>query len=354
MDEPIRVLVAKPGLDGHDRGAKIVAARAARRRHGGDLHAACTRRPRRSPRWPCRRTSTWSGSRSSPARTWTSSRACASCCTRRRGARAAHRRRHHPGRGHAELERRGIGRLFGPGARLNEIVDYIRAEMAAAARPRGATEMACASARRRRPHARPRDPQHRRGRRPPRRQHQDLQQGAALEGPAGRKIGPRVEVLAPGADRLGRQRRTSRDFYRDAGDGCRARTPRRSSAPHRGDGRRAHRGAPLRRAQARRRRRRLLGGRACDAGDRSSRPDRGAGAAPRHGARLRARRSCCRRPSRSTREHALPAWRPGARWSSSGCSGMPFPEEYERRGRGLGLDHAGGRGARQGAAARPR
>ena len=26
MDRPIRVLVAKPGLDGHDRGAKVVAA----------------------------------------------------------------------------------------------------------------------------------------------------------------------------------------------------------------------------------------------------------------------------------------------------------------------------------------
>ena len=25
MDKPIRVLVAKPGLDGHDRGAKVVA-----------------------------------------------------------------------------------------------------------------------------------------------------------------------------------------------------------------------------------------------------------------------------------------------------------------------------------------
>lgn len=25
MDEPIRVLVAKPGLDGHDRGAKVIA-----------------------------------------------------------------------------------------------------------------------------------------------------------------------------------------------------------------------------------------------------------------------------------------------------------------------------------------
>ena len=25
MDRPIRVVVAKPGLDGHDRGAKVVA-----------------------------------------------------------------------------------------------------------------------------------------------------------------------------------------------------------------------------------------------------------------------------------------------------------------------------------------
>ncbi len=25
MDEPIRVLIAKPGLDGHDRGAKVIA-----------------------------------------------------------------------------------------------------------------------------------------------------------------------------------------------------------------------------------------------------------------------------------------------------------------------------------------
>ncbi len=26
MDQPIRVLIAKPGLDGHDRGAKVVAS----------------------------------------------------------------------------------------------------------------------------------------------------------------------------------------------------------------------------------------------------------------------------------------------------------------------------------------
>jgi methylmalonyl-CoA mutase C-terminal domain/subunit len=37
---PIRVLVAKPGLDGHDRGAKVVAAAFPRCRHGSDLHQA--------------------------------------------------------------------------------------------------------------------------------------------------------------------------------------------------------------------------------------------------------------------------------------------------------------------------
>ena len=49
-EKKIRVLVAKPGLDGHDRGAKVVAPRPARCRHGSDLHrlAADTRNDRRS------------------------------------------------------------------------------------------------------------------------------------------------------------------------------------------------------------------------------------------------------------------------------------------------------------------
>ena len=36
-EKRIRVLVAKPGLDGHDRGAKVVA-RAPRCRYGSYLH----------------------------------------------------------------------------------------------------------------------------------------------------------------------------------------------------------------------------------------------------------------------------------------------------------------------------
>ena len=38
MTDQIRVLVAKPGLDGHDRGAKIVARSSARCGHGSDLY----------------------------------------------------------------------------------------------------------------------------------------------------------------------------------------------------------------------------------------------------------------------------------------------------------------------------
>jgi methylmalonyl-CoA mutase C-terminal domain/subunit len=38
----IRVVVAKPGLDGHDRGAKGHRAGAARRGHGGHLHGVAS------------------------------------------------------------------------------------------------------------------------------------------------------------------------------------------------------------------------------------------------------------------------------------------------------------------------
>ncbi len=37
-EKKIRVLVAKPGLDGHDRGAKVVARRIAQLRHGSHLY----------------------------------------------------------------------------------------------------------------------------------------------------------------------------------------------------------------------------------------------------------------------------------------------------------------------------
>ena len=38
MPRPIRVLVAKPGLDGHDRGAKVIARALRGRRDGSHLY----------------------------------------------------------------------------------------------------------------------------------------------------------------------------------------------------------------------------------------------------------------------------------------------------------------------------
>lgn len=44
-DVPIRVLIAKPGLDGHDRGAKVIA-RALRDAGMEVIYTASGRRPR--------------------------------------------------------------------------------------------------------------------------------------------------------------------------------------------------------------------------------------------------------------------------------------------------------------------
>ena len=56
-EEPIRVLLAKVGLDGHDRGVKVVAR--ALRDAGMEVSTrACTAARRRSSRPPRRRTST--------------------------------------------------------------------------------------------------------------------------------------------------------------------------------------------------------------------------------------------------------------------------------------------------------
>ena len=57
MDRKIRVLVAKPGLDGHDRGAKVVA-RAMRDAGMEVIYTGLGRRRSRSSRLPSRKTST--------------------------------------------------------------------------------------------------------------------------------------------------------------------------------------------------------------------------------------------------------------------------------------------------------
>ena len=68
MQRPYRVVVAKPGLDGHDRGAKVIARPCATPASRSST-PACTRRPSRSSQPWSRRTPTPSGCRSSRAPT---------------------------------------------------------------------------------------------------------------------------------------------------------------------------------------------------------------------------------------------------------------------------------------------
>ena len=68
VDERIRVVVAKPGLDGHDRGAKVVA-RALRDAGMEVVYTGLHQTPEQIVETASRRTPTRSGCRSSPART---------------------------------------------------------------------------------------------------------------------------------------------------------------------------------------------------------------------------------------------------------------------------------------------
>jgi methylmalonyl-CoA mutase cobalamin-binding domain/chain len=69
----VRVVIAKPGLDGHDRGAKVIA-RALRDAGMEVIYTGCGRLPNRWSRPRCRRTPTSSGCRFCPARTTISRR----------------------------------------------------------------------------------------------------------------------------------------------------------------------------------------------------------------------------------------------------------------------------------------
>ena len=123
---PIRVLVAKPGLDGHDRGAKVVAA--ALRDAGMEV--------------------IYTGLHQTPEMIATAavqedvdvvglsilSGAHMTLFPRVRELLAAQGREDIlvtgggiiPKEDMEELQRRGIGRLFGPGTPTSELVDYIR------------------------------------------------------------------------------------------------------------------------------------------------------------------------------------------------------------------------------------
>ena len=67
-EKKIRVVVAKPGLDGHDRGAKIIA-RALRDAGMEVIYTGLHQTPEQIVETVSRRTPTPSGCRSCPART---------------------------------------------------------------------------------------------------------------------------------------------------------------------------------------------------------------------------------------------------------------------------------------------
>ena len=125
---PIRVLVAKPGLDGHDRGAKVVAA--ALRDAGMEvIYTGLHQTPEMiataaDPGGRRRRRALDPERRAHDAH----SRACCELLRARGpGRHSDHRRRHHPEGGHGRACRsKGVGRLFGPGTPTTELIDYIK------------------------------------------------------------------------------------------------------------------------------------------------------------------------------------------------------------------------------------
>jgi len=129
MDEPIRVLIAKPGLDGHDRGAKVVAS--ALRDAGMEvIYGGLHQTPEAIVEMAVQEDvevvglSVLSGAHMHlfPRVVELLARAGAGHVLVTGGGII-------PAEDMAELARRGTGKLFGPGAGLRELVDYIREEI---------------------------------------------------------------------------------------------------------------------------------------------------------------------------------------------------------------------------------
>ena len=124
---PIRVLVAKPGLDGHDRGAKVVAA--ALRDAGMEvIYTGLHQTPEMIATAAVQEDVDVVGlSILSGAHMTLFPRVLE--LLREAGPRRHphHRRRHHPARRTwMRCRRMGIGKLFGPGTPTSDLVDYIK------------------------------------------------------------------------------------------------------------------------------------------------------------------------------------------------------------------------------------
>ena len=131
MDQPIRVLVAKPGLDGHDRGAKVVAS--ALRDAGMEvIYGGLHQTPEAIVEMAVQEDVDAVGlSILSGAHMHLFPRVLELL----RGAGAEHVLLTGGGiispDDMAQLSALGVGRLFGPGSTLKELVDYVRSEVGA-------------------------------------------------------------------------------------------------------------------------------------------------------------------------------------------------------------------------------
>ncbi len=129
MDEPIRVLIAKPGLDGHDRGAKVVAA--ALRDAGMEvIYGGLHQTPEAIVEMAVQEDVEVVGlSVLSGAHMHLFPRVVELLAAAGAGHVLVSGGGIIPAEDIAELQRLGTGRLFGPGSTLRELVDYIREEV---------------------------------------------------------------------------------------------------------------------------------------------------------------------------------------------------------------------------------
>ena len=126
MPRPIRVLVAKPGLDGHDRGAKVVAA--ALRDAGMEvIYTGLHQTPEMIARAAVQEDVDVVGlSILSGAHMTLFPRVAELLRAEGRDDILITGGGIIPREDMEELQRRGIGRLFGPGTSTAELIDYIR------------------------------------------------------------------------------------------------------------------------------------------------------------------------------------------------------------------------------------
>ena len=130
MSSRIRVVVAKPGLDGHDRGAKVVA-RALRDAGMEVVYTGLHQTPEQIVETAIQEDADAVGlSVLSGAHMTLFRRVVELLAERGRAGHRGLRRRHHSRADIPELEKLGVAKIFTPGATTQSIVDWVRDNVA--------------------------------------------------------------------------------------------------------------------------------------------------------------------------------------------------------------------------------